>query len=382
MTRPQLPLKDAPRDLFVLRFSALGDVCQMVPVLRSISSQWPDTRITWCLGRQEYELLGDMAGIEFVLFDKSRGWRAYLDLRSQTSSRYFDVLMHAQFSLRSNLASRMIRSGIRLGYDEQRSKDFHGLFVTHRIPQETGQHVMDSYFSFAETLGVSQRDIRWEIPMPSEARAWVDRELPDDAPVLVINPCSSHAMRNWSPQRFAEVADYAATHHGFQVVLCGGRTPQEAVAGQQIAGAMKHKVTNLIGKDTIKQLLATLARARVLITPDSGPMHMATAVGTPVIGLHAASNPQRSGPYFSREWCVDRYDDAARQFLGKRSEQIRWGTKIERPGVMDLVTVDDVVNKLDALQEYQSRLPDGQGDMSGHNMDTLRSDNDRQEPGL
>jgi heptosyltransferase I len=109
---------------------------------------------------------------------------------------------------------------------------------------------------------------------------------------------------------------------------------------------------------------------------------MATAVGTPVIGLHAASNPQRSGPYFSREWCVDRYDDAARQFLGKRSEQIKWGTKIERPGVMDLVTVDDVVNKLDALQEYQSRLPDGQGDMSGHNMDTLRSDNDRQEPGL
>ena len=382
MTRPQLPLKDAPRDLFVLRFSALGDVCQMVPVLRSISSQWPDTRITWCLGRQEYELLGDMAGIEFVLFDKSRGWRAYLDLRRQTSSRYFDVLMHAQFSLRSNLANRMIRSGIRLGYDKQRSKDFHGLFVTHRIPQETGQHVMDSYFSFAETLGVSQRDIRWEIPIPPEARAWVDRELPDDAPVLVINPCSSHAMRNWSPQRFAEVGDYAAAHHGFQVVLCGGRTTQEAMAGQQIAGAMKHKVTNLIGKDTIKQLLATLARARVLITPDSGPMHMATAVGTPVIGLHAASNPQRSGPYLSREWCVNRYDDAARQFLGKPSEQIGWGTKIERPGVMDLVTVDDVVNKLDALQEYQSRLPDGKGDMSGHNTDTLRSDNDRQEPGL
>ena len=106
---------------------------------------------------------------------------------------------------------------------------------------------------------------------------------------------------------------------------------------------------NLIGKDTVKKLVAMLARADVLITPDSGPMHLATAVGTPVIGLHAASNPARSGPYFSRQWCVDRYDDAARKFLGKPAADLKWGTKIEFEGVMALVSVEDVIERLDAL---------------------------------
>jgi heptosyltransferase I len=387
MSKPPLPLQEAPRELFVLRFSALGDVCQMVPVIRSISSQWPETRITWCLGRQEYELLGDMAGIEFVLFEKSQGWRAYRDLRNKTRSTTFDVLMHAQFSMRSNLASRVIKTGIRLGYDRRRSKDLHSLFISHSIPPATGQHVMDSYFSFAETLGVTLRDLRWEIPIPDDAQSFVRRELPDAAPVLLINPCSSHALRNWSPERFAQVGDYAASRHGFQVVLCGGRTRQEEEAGQTIAGAMNHAVINLIGKDTIKQLLALLARAQLLITPDSGPMHMATAVGTPVIGLHAASNPDRSGPYFSRQWCVNRYDDAARQFLGKSAEQVKWGTKIERPGVMGLVTVDDVVIKLDAFLDDHSRLTGSRGDKPDNTKPVWGvsarppNDKDRQEPG-
>jgi heptosyltransferase I len=76
---------------------------------------------------------------------------------------------------------------------------------------------------------------------------------------------------------------------------------------------------------------------------------MATMVGLPVIGLYAATNPQRAGPYFSREWCVDKYDEAARKFFGKPAAQIPWTTKIERPGVMDLITVSDVIAKLDAL---------------------------------
>jgi heptosyltransferase I len=355
MMRPALPLHEPPEELFVLRFSALGDVCQMVPVIRSISSQWPDTRITWCLGRQEYELLGDIPGIDFVLFEKSHGWRAYRDLRSKMKTRYFDVLMHAQFSMRSNLASRMIKAGIRLGYDRQRSKDLHSLFITNRIPQNRGQHVMDGYFSFAEALGITRREIRWEIPIPEAAQAFARRKLPKDDPVLMVNPCSSHPLRNWATENLAKVADYAAAHHGFQVVLCGGTTRREAIAGEKIASVMRNPVINLIGKDTIKQLLAMLAHARLLITPDSGPMHMATAVGTPVIGLHAASNPERSGPYFSRQWCVDRYDCAARQYLGKRANQIKWGTKIERPGVMDLVTVEDVIERLDALVKSQER---------------------------
>jgi len=106
---------------------------------------------------------------------------------------------------------------------------------------------------------------------------------------------------------------------------------------------------NLVGRDTLPEFLATLGRAAVLLTPDAGPAHMGAAVGTPVLGLYAATNPARSGPYFSRDWCVDRYAAAARQVLGKTVAELAWTTKIERPGVMDLITVEEVVERLDAV---------------------------------
>jgi heptosyltransferase I len=92
-----------------------------------------------------------------------------------------------------------------------------------------------------------------------------------------------------------------------------------------------------------------MSQCTALLTPDSGPAHMATMVGLPVIGLYAATNPQRAGPYNSRSWCVDRYDAAARKYLGRPAAQIPWTTKIEPEGVMDLIEVGDVIAKLDAL---------------------------------
>ena len=100
--------------------------------------------------------------------------------------------------------------------------------------------------------------------------------------------------------------------------------------------------------------LALLERACVLISPDSGPAHMATCAGTPVIGLYAASNPIRSGPYNSRQWCVDRYDAAARKFLGKPAAALPWGRKLEFPGVMDLIEPEAVTERLDALMAWRT----------------------------
>ena len=92
-----------------------------------------------------------------------------------------------------------------------------------------------------------------------------------------------------------------------------------------------------------------LGRASALVTGDTGPMHMAVAVGTPVVGLYAATNPERSGPYFSRRWSVDRYDRAATRFLNRSAQSLPWTEKIEMPGVMDLIEVDDAIEKLDEL---------------------------------
>ena len=100
------------------------------------------------------------------------------------------------------------------------------------------------------------------------------------------------------------------------------------------------------GEDTLLQLLATLKRATVLLSPDSGPAHMATMVGTPVIGLYAATRVNRCGPYLSRQWCIDKFDQAAQQLLGKPAKEVPWRKKIEREGVMDLITPVEVIKKL------------------------------------
>jgi heptosyltransferase I len=134
-----------------------------------------------------------------------------------------------------------------------------------------------------------------------------------------------------------------------RVVLVGGRSAIELAMGAAICAVARAAVVNQIGKDTLPQLLGLLARSTVLLSPDSGPAHMATMVALPVIGLYAPTNPARAGPYYSRQWCIDKYDAAAQKFLGRPAAQIPWTTKIERPGVMDLIGVGEVTDKLDAL---------------------------------
>src|SRR6185369_2388772 len=187
------------------------------------------------------------------------------------------------------------------------------------------------------------------IPLPPLALAYATQLIPDHQRTLVISACSSHPARNWLPERYAAVAEHAVRKHGMQVILCGGPATIERDMAAAISRHVSVPIIDQVGKDTLPQLLALLARATALVTPDSGPAHMATMVNTPVIGLYAATNPERSGPYLSRRWCVNKYDVAANQFLGKPASELPWSTKIERPGVMELISVDAVTGKLDEL---------------------------------
>jgi heptosyltransferase I len=341
-----------PQSVCLLRTSALGDVTHVVPLVRTLQAAWPATRLTWIIGKLEHRLVGDIGGVEFVVFDKRAGLGGYRAVRTALAGRRFDALLHMQVALRANLVSLAVRATRRIGYDTARSKDLHGLFVRERIAARTGQHVLAAIGSFVEPLGLRQETVRWDIPIPDEASEWAARQWPDDGQAtLVISPASSHPLRNWHADRYAAVADHAARALRMRVVLTGGPSPAERALGDAILGAMQTRPTDLIGRDTLKRALALYRRAKVVVTPDAGPMHMANAVGARVLGLHAASNPARSGPYSDRRWCVDRYDDAARKYLHKSAAEIPWGTKIEYPGVMDLVTVDDVIEKLEAALE-------------------------------
>lgn len=326
----------------LLRLSALGDVTHVLPLVHTLRDALPGARLTWIIGRGERRLLDGLPGVEFVEYDKKTGLAGMRALRRGLGPR-FDALLQMQVAARANLLSAFVPARRRIGYDRSRSKDLHGLFVNERIADRPGIHVLDAIGSFCEPLGIARRAVRWDLPVPADARDWAAAQWPGDGRrTLMISPCSSHALRNWRSERYAAVADHAASR-GWRVVLCGGRSELERRTGDAILAAMASPALDLIGKDTLKQLPALLERADLVMTPDSGPMHIANAMGTKVLGLHAASNPARSGPYSDRRYCVDRYDDASRRYLGRPASDTRWGTKIEREGVMDLATVDDAI---------------------------------------
>ncbi len=343
----QLPLSEPPRRLCILRLSALGDVTHAVPVLRAIQDQWPQTEVTWITSSFEHRLLSLIDGVRFITINKSEGWGGYWKLRRRLAGETFDVMLQMQTSARANFTGACVSAEIKLGWDKYRARDFHRLFMTHAIPETRFEHQLYGHLAFARRIGLEIDEPRWDFPITEEAAAFADAVIPQGRPVLLISPCSSHPARNWSAQGYAAVADYAIEKHGMAVVLSGGPSALEAEMGGAIEAAMSREATNLIGRDTLPQLVAVISRAALVLSPDSGPMHLANALAKPVIGLHASTWSRRSGPYSSLDLCVDRFAEAARKYRNREPEQLRWGTRIENPGVMDLITVSDVVERLE-----------------------------------
>lgn len=346
-----LPLTAPPESICIVRLSALGDVTHAVPVLRAIQLQWPQTRVTWICATLEHKLLAGLDGVRFVVVDKNAGWKGYLKLWRQLAGEKFDVMLQMQTSARANFTGACVRARIKLGWDRYRARDFHRLFMTHTIPETRQEHQVQGHLSFARTIGLDVQEPVWNFPIDGEATAFVNSVLPPGKRILLISPCSSHPRRNWSAPRYAAVADYAVTHHGMTVVLSGGPSELEHSTGEAIENAMQQQAVNLIGKDTLPQLVALLKRVDVVLSPDAGPVHLANALGTPVIGLHASTWSIRSGPYNSLQLCVDKFAQAAERFRGKSPQQLRWGTRIEDSGVMDLIEIDDVIERLDLAFE-------------------------------
>ncbi len=344
-------MQSVPRSICLLRLSALGDVTHVLPVVNALRAAWPEVAITWVIGKPEHKMLEGLPGVEFIVVDKASGWSGLAELRRQLAGRRFDALLLMQLALRANLLSSAIHADMRIGYDRARAKELHGLFVNHRIPARTSStepdgHVLDVLASFVEPLGLPRAAPVWNFPVSDDARAWAAEQLPDTQPTLLVSPCSSHALRNWLPERYAAVADHAAAR-GHRVVLCGGRSNMERRMADVILTTMKRSALDLTGKDTLKQLPALLERASIVLSPDSGPVHIANAVGTRVIGLYACTDPRRSGPYSDLRWTVDRYAEASEKLLGKPVFELRWGTKIERAGAMELIGVDAVIDAFD-----------------------------------
>ncbi|NBB92523.1 MAG: hypothetical protein GVY32_05055 [Gammaproteobacteria bacterium] len=343
------PSNEPPRSICILRLSARGDVCNTVPLVRALQRAWPKTALTWVIGKSELRLVEDLPGAEFIVVDKRAALSGLPAVRRRLAGRRFDILLLAQVSQRSTLTAALVRADRRVGFDRQRSRPGHGLAVNERIAAVPFQHQAEALLEFARHLGVDTEGIDRRLPVPEAAREHALQHQPEAGRAVIISPASSTPGRNWHAPGYAEVADWIIERTGRPVILMGGRSEEEAELGRAIESRMKHRPVNLIGRDTIKQALAMFERAACVVSPDSGPAHFADAMGTPVVGLYAATWARRSGPLGSLEHCVDRFPDAARRFAGKAPEQLRWGKRLEIPGVMALITPEMVIERLEPL---------------------------------
>ncbi|OLO04273.1 glycosyltransferase family 9 protein [Salinicola socius] len=345
-------LPACPRHIGILRLSALGDVCNLVPTVRALQRQWPEARITWIVGKAEYSLLDGLDGVDLVVYDKATGlkgmraiWRQFEDVR-------FDVLLHMQQALRASVLSLGLKCDVRVGYDKARAKDWQHWFTHRQLAPHPRAHVLESFMDFARLLGVEDTRLDWSLPVP-EAAYEEARQLTGDQPYLVISPCANPRLRNfrnWSAEGYAAIIEHAWQRHGLKTVMSGGGSPLERDMGEQIRRLCPDiEIIDAIGRTSLKGLLALLDRARVVIAPDSGPVHMANALGTPTLGLYATTNPDRAAPYCWRNQVVNRYPDAVRRYLKKTVETVSWGTRVRHADAMALITLNDVVDHLDRL---------------------------------
>ena len=342
-------MKKNSQSICILRLSAIGDVTHVLPVIATLQKAIPDVKITWIIGTFEYKLLKGLKDVEFIVFDKKAGRAGYKDIKTTLAKRSFDVLFHMQYSFRANRIAWKVKAHSRIGFDKKRSREFHGFRLNKRIQAVEKQHVLDGFMEFLKVLGIKDFIYEWNITTCQEDQSIIQQFLDKNRINVIISPCSSNKLRNWTNENYAKIIDYMCDTYNANVILCGGPSAYEIETAKIIANLSHHSVINITGKDTLKQLFALMQAVDLVISPDSGPMHIANAARTPVIGLHAATTAQRSGAYSYLNLAVDCFEQAAVEILKKSPDKIRWGGQIIKEGVMELISVDSVKQKIDTV---------------------------------
>ena len=325
----------------IVMMSAVGDAVHVLPVVNALKRHKPECHITWVVQAAAASLVrGHEAVDELVLFDRNRGIRGFVDVRRELATRPFDTLLALQVYFKAGLVTALARSTVKLGFDRARAHDVNWLFTTHRVrPHPTGQHVQDQYFEFLAALGVNPEPVVWKLgPWPDE-RDW-QREFFSgfDRPAAAIVVATSKPEKDWAPERWAEVADTLYGDFGLQPVLVGGQSERERHAEEVIRSRARHPVVSALGSG-LRRLVSILDGAALVLTPDTGPLHMAVALNRPVVSLMGYTNPRRTGPY-------RRFHDLIVDAYGNPGEEYEISQET-RPGRMSRIGVRDVLEKVD-----------------------------------
>lgn len=271
------------------------------------------------------------------------------------NGRRFDALLHMQTAIRASALSLGIKARYRLGFDATRVSDLQQWFTNIKVPSPDSLHVLDGFMAFVETLGVNPAPANWTLTLPEQDMIWANSVI-GESPTLIVAPAASKAFKNWTAEGYAAVIEHAS-QRGFNVILAGGPGKTEIELGKAIERLLNTDVSNLIGQTSLLQMMALEKKAALVIAPDSGPAHLANAVGTPVIGLYAHHNPARTGPYFWRDYVVSVYEQAIADETGKTPAQLAWRTRVKDNTAMNRIPSEAVISTFDRLIEEKELQP-------------------------
>ena len=324
----------------IVMMSAVGDTVHVLPVVTALKRHDPDLHLSWVLQPLPASLVAGHPSVDAIIpFEPKRGWRAFTDIARRLRAERFDLVIDLQVALKAGIVTALARAPRKLGFDRRRARDANWLFTTERIAAHPPQHVQEQYLEFLRHLGVNPEPIEWNIgPFPDE-RGWQrDFIAGIGGTYAAINIATSNPDRDWQPDRWTTVIDALHQRYGLRTVIVGGRSERELTTRDAIVAAAGAEPVDALGSG-FRKLVGILDGAELVLALDSAPLHLAVAVGTPVISLMANADPRRTGPFRAyHDLIVDAYHDP-----GERSPvsmQRRWGR-------MARISVDDVLQRVE-----------------------------------
>ncbi len=335
----------------VFRMSALGDCVLVSAAVLALRQTFPEARITWIIDSAFQPLFEPMEGVEFIGISKPRSVGDYWALKQQLSGYQFDVLLAMQSSLRANLIYPLIQAKTKIGFDNTRGREGHRFFVNAQIRFKQ-EHLLDGFLAFVAHLAPNAvLKPEWNLQITQADKSWAAQRLEKGGEhILIVNPAAS------KKERSCDAAFYVALVQKCQalfsaVVLTGGKADWECqlAAAIEQGSTLEKPIVNLVGKTSLGQLLAVIDRAAVFVSPDTGPIHIADALGKKVVGLYAVARPQLTGPYQNLAHVVDAYPKAVQALCGKQADEVAWSYRVHHPQAMSFVELDKAYEQIEQL---------------------------------
>jgi 3-deoxy-D-manno-octulosonic-acid transferase/heptosyltransferase-1 len=295
-------------NILIVKLSAIGDVIHTLPSLASLRRLYPDAHITWVVEEAAADIVKNHPYLDVVIVSKRKSWskdiqkskilKPLFNMRSlikELRQQRYDLVIDFHGLFKSSIIVLLSRGKRKLGYDSL--QELSGLFLNEKIPEDINKHAVDRYLDFPRYLGAKIDNIEFILPQNNDAEAKVQLLMSkyklDDKKFIAINPIAFWETKLWDDNNFAMLADLIKNNLRMDVVFTGS----EKSIIERITSKMKTEGINLGGRTSLSELAYLYKKARFVITTDSGPMHLAAAVGTPVIALFGPTDPARTGPY-------------------------------------------------------------------------------------